>query len=135
MYSYTLCLPVCVSSVYIRTNLSVIFCVCLSTYVCNIVCVSMILSRFESTCVRVCLYLCVPISKSVFVCVLLSLYVSESVCVCWYIILFLEFLSSPVAFENVYSSDKYEIICILISIWATCVNEHKRINIIWQTVE
>ena len=77
---------------------------------------------------------CVSISKSVFVCVLLSLYVSESVCVCWYIILFLEFLSSQMAFENVYSSDKYETICIFISIWATCVNEHKSINIIWQTV-
>ena len=80
-------------------------------------------------CVRVCLYLCLSISKSVFVCVCSCLFVS--VCVCGYIIIFLEFISSPKAFENVFSSNKYEIISILISIWATYVNEHESINILW----
>ena len=82
-------------------------------------------------CVRVCLYLCLSVSKSVFVCVCSCLFVSDSVCVCGYIIIFLEFLSSPMAFENVFSSNKYEIFSILISIWATYVNEHESINIIW----
>ena len=82
-------------------------------------------------CVRVCLYLCLSISKAVFVCVCSCLFVSDSVCVCGYIIIFLEFLSSPKAFENEFSSNKYEIISILISIWATYVNEHESINIIW----
>ena len=72
-------------------------------------------------CVRVCLYLCLSISKSVFVCVCSCLFVSDSVCVCGYIM----------AVENVFSGNKYEIIGILISIWATYVNEHESINIIW----
>ena len=74
----------------------------------------------EYVCICVCLFLS-PFSYASFC---LCKYLNPS-CVCRYIILFLEFLPHHwLAFENVYSSNTYEIISILILIWATCVNEH-----------
>ena len=78
MCSFTLCLSVfvCVSIIYVLCPFVYVcdlLCLSPSESACNIVGASLTLSRFESICLRVCLYLCLPISKSAFVCVSLSL--------------------------------------------------------------
>ena len=107
-------------------------CLSLSKYVGKIVCVSMNLSRFESICVRVCQYVCASTSNSVYVCMCLHLSVSVGIL---YYFFYNFFPHQWLSQMNVYySSNKYEIIIILISIWATYVNEHKGVHIISQTV-
>ena len=65
----------------------------------------------------------------IYVCLFLSPLSSASVCLC----LFLTLSVSVGILLYFYNFIPYDIISILISIWATDVNEHESINIIWQT--